>query len=47
MTRLPWTPDFYHYSDSPAILKAQAKGTHVNIVWEDGCESQYDVFSVA
>ena len=44
MSQLPWTPDFYNYPLAPAILKAQAKGTYVNIVWEDGCESQYDVF---
>ena len=44
MNQLPWVPDFNHYPLEQGIKHAFAKGTFVNVVWQDGCESQYDVF---
>ena len=44
MTKLPWTPDFNYYPTGPVIKQAVSNETFITLVWDDGYESQYDVF---
>ena len=44
MSHLPWTPDFDCYPVRHSIAQVIAEKTSVNLIWDDGRESQFDAF---